>query len=156
VAAKFHVGGVYFITAWNAVVLLGTVVGYFEVITGAKGFNVESAEEDGAGERSAVRDVMYDGTDGAGERRANEEEETDPTEITPLIRQRRRIGWPSTKKQHAEGGAIGWWILQLLIVVPAPAILMTHIGVMMIASMSQTLSDGSSPAIGKGYLLVQR
>ena len=130
-------------------VLLGGTVGFLEEITGAKGLDMEPDREGEGGEdRIAVRGVRYDGEDGEGgpEHRENEEVETEPTEITPLIQQR-RLRWPSTAQK--EGGAIGWWILQLLIVVPVPVILASHIAVLVVGAMSQTLSDGGSPAISE-------
>jgi hypothetical protein len=142
--SKLGVGGGYFISAWNAVVLLGGAVGYLEEITGAKGLDMEPDREGGE-DRIAVRGVRYDGEDGEGGPE-HEEVETEPTEITPLIQQR-RLRWPSTAQK--EGGAIGWWILQLLIVVPVPVILASHIAVLVVGAMSQTLSDGDSPAISK-------
>ena len=149
---EWSIGSSYFISAWNAVVLLGVTVGFLEGITGAKGFDRDSVEEEGDGEeRITVRGVRYEegGGEGGSAHLQNEELETDPTEITPLIRQR-RVRCPSaTKKGDDEDqGASGWWILQLLLVVPIPVILVSHIMVLMIGSMSQTLSDGNSPTIG--------
>jgi hypothetical protein len=101
--------------------------------------------------------VRYDGTEGDAERQDNEEIETNATETTPLIQQRRRLHWSSPKNQEEDGeqggGAIGWWILQLLIVVPVPAVLMSHIWLLMMDGVSQTLSDGSNPIIGNISLL---
>jgi hypothetical protein len=156
VLGKLHIGGLYFISAWNIVILLGTAIGCLEAITGAKGFDTESVEqEEGGGGRSAARGMRYDGAEGTSESRENEEGETDPTEATPLIRQRRRLRWSSPKRQGGhrtdDGGAIGWWILQLLIVVPVPVILLSHVGVLMMGAMSQTLADGSSPVIGNVF-----
>jgi hypothetical protein len=42
--------------------------------------------------------------------------------------------------------------LQLLIVVPVPVILVVHIGVLLLAALAQTLSDGSSPTMGEDLL----
>lgn len=153
VLGKLHIGGLYFISAWNIVVLLGAAIGCLEAITGAKGFDTESVEqEEGGGGRSAAGGTRYDGAEGTSESRVDEEGEADPTEATPLIRQRRRLRWSLPKRQGEDrtdgGGAIGWWILQLLIVVPVPVILLSHVGVLMMGAMSQTLADGSSPVIG--------
>jgi hypothetical protein len=163
VLGKLHIGGLYFISAWNAVVLLGGALGCLEGITGAKGFDKETVEEEeSGGERIPVRGVMYDGGGGeeGSEHRENEEVETDPTEITPLIQQR-RLRWSSVAKKQREleggkeeGGAIGWWILQLLIVVPFPVVLVSHVGVLMMGAVSQTLADGSVPAIGNVFLFL--
>lgn len=43
---------------------------------------------------------------------------------------------------------MGWWIVQMLIVVPIPVMLVAHIGVILVDSMAQTLADGGSAALG--------
>lgn len=166
VVSKLQIAGLYLITAWNAVVLLGSAIGCLEGITGANNFDAESleAEADGEGEGGegedeqvrAVRGVMYDADRPVEEGAENEEVETDPTEITPLIRQR-RVHWASTKGEGLEdadgenGGALLWWILQLVIVVPVPLILISHIAVVLMGALCQTLADGSSPITGESY-----
>lgn len=163
VVSKMQIGGLYLFTAWNAVVLLGSAIGCLEGITGAKNFDAESleAEEDAVGEADgdeevrAVRGVMYDVDRQVEEGEGNEEVETDPTEITPLIRQR-SLRWSSAKGKGAEnadgqedGGALIWWILQLVIIVPVPLILVSHIAVVLMGALCQTLADGSSPVVGE-------
>lgn len=146
---KFRIGGLYFISAWNIVILLGAGIGCLEGMAVAYGLKSESVEEESAGERSVVRGTRYDGVEeGAGH--GNDGMETDATENTPLIPQRRRLHWSSAQhgKDDEQRGRIGWWISQLVIVVPVPAILMSHIGLLLMGGMSQTLSDGSNPVIG--------
>ena len=70
--------------------------------------------------------------------------ETAPTEITPLI-QHRRMKF-KTDNSEDDTGTIGWWILQMLILVPFPVILMVQIAIMMLYSMNQTLTDGIPPS----------
>ena len=53
VLGKLHIGGLYFISAWNAVVLLGGALGCLEGITGAKGFDKETVEEEEADDMDA-------------------------------------------------------------------------------------------------------
>jgi hypothetical protein len=139
-------GGTYFITAWNAVVLLGAVLACVEGMAGARGYE---DEEEIASQRHHVRGVRYDAVGTAenghqdsenGNQRVDVIEETEPTEVTPLIAQR---GQPARSSE--EQGAIGWWIAQLLVVVPLPVILASHIAVIMLFAMNQTLIDGTSP-----------
>ncbi|KAG7452279.1 uncharacterized protein BT62DRAFT_960318 [Guyanagaster necrorhizus] len=126
--SKAGVGGVYFVTGWNVLVFLACCIGCVEGMVGAEGttpflvlvreFTPPTEEEQVAGE--------------------------EPTENTPLI--------PRTRHDvhvlgQEETGAIGWWILQMFIVVPAPVILVSHIALITLSSMSQTLSDGSSAVI---------
>ncbi|KAG2050937.1 hypothetical protein BDR06DRAFT_917279 [Suillus hirtellus] len=140
-------GGTYFITAWNAVVLLGAILACVEGMAGARGY--EDEEEIGR-QRRQVRGVHYDAVDTAenghhdsenGDQRVGLIEETEPTEITPLIAQN---GQPTPSGE--EQGAIGWWIAQLLVVVPLPVILVSHIAVILLFAMNQTLTDGASPS----------
>ncbi|KAG2109315.1 uncharacterized protein F5147DRAFT_798447 [Suillus discolor] len=135
-------GGTYFITAWNAVVLLGTILACVEGMAGARGY--EDEEEIGR-QRRQVRGVHYDAVDTAenGDQRVGIIEETEPTEITPLIAQH---GQPTPSGE--EQSTIGWWIAQLLVVVPLPVILMSHIAVILLLAMNQTRIDGASPSGG--------
>jgi hypothetical protein len=143
-------GGTYFITAWNAVVLLGAVLACVEGMAGARGY--EDEEVTGR-QRRSVRGVHYDAVGTAenghqdsenGQQHADVVEETEPTEITPLIAQH---GQPTPLGE--EQGAIGWWIAQLLVVVPLPVILVSHIAVILLLAMNQTLTDGTSPFGGE-------
>lgn len=121
-----------------------------------------------------VRGVLYQINEEPDEERADghrdtEPVETEPTEITPLIRQRRRrssggreyivgvdgeaILIEDTTSKGAGCDEIGWWILQYLALVPFPLILVFQILVLLLHSLSQTLVDGSSPNTGV-YLLL--
>ena len=46
-----------------------------------------------------------------------------------------------------------WWALQMLVVIPLPALLMSQLQLLLLESLSGTLVDGSSPIIGE-YLHV--
>ena len=50
--------------------------------------------------------------------------------------------------------SLGWWIIQLLLVVPVPVTLLVHILVLLVDSLSQTLSDGNNPIIGSSALFL--
>ncbi|KAG2158710.1 uncharacterized protein EDB93DRAFT_1290778, partial [Suillus bovinus] len=134
-------GGTYFITAWNAVVFLGAVLACVEGMAGARGYE---DEEEIQGQRRYVRGVHYDAVDTAENGQQDSENghqrETEPTEITPLIAQHGQ-----SRPLGEEQGAIGWWIAQLLVVVPLPVILASHIAVIVLLATNQTLTDGTSP-----------
>ncbi|KAG9312220.1 hypothetical protein JVU11DRAFT_7519 [Chiua virens] len=139
-----EIGSTYVITAWNACAFVGCATGLLEAMTNARGFGIEteawhenhtysgsgyhaiSTEEEVNEQRSSTRIV----------------EEPEPTETTPLVPRERLRPLPPTPDE----GAIGWWILQLLLVVPFPVILVFHISVMVLGAVNQTLTDGNSPA----------
>ncbi|KAJ7633001.1 hypothetical protein FB45DRAFT_792335 [Roridomyces roridus] len=129
-AASSGIGGLYFITAWNAAVLLACVVGCIENMLGAEG-SYEVYRR--------ARHVHYAPLPVHDDTVPPAEAETEDTETTPLL--------PSTpaRASKEENGAIGWWILQLVIAVTVPVTLLGHILVLLAGAMTQTLSDGSSP-----------
>jgi hypothetical protein len=137
---KLRVGGVYFVSAWNAVALLGGVLGFVEVMLRSPVVERERV----------VRFISPEGEDN--EEGEEHEPEAEPTEHTPLIQQQPLIPrlHPAIKKD--EGGAIGWWILQVLVMVPVPVILVLHITVLLLGASPQTLADGNSPAIGVFFI----
>lgn len=133
----------YFITIWHFFLLLALVLGYCEVLVGARG----TREDVAAGARRMVRGIRYQVDESvppdAHGIRHGVEVETEPTEITPLIVQR-----PPDHKEGEVPGAVGWWIAQVLIAVPIPIILLSHVGILLLDGLSQTLADGSSAALG--------
>jgi hypothetical protein len=138
VVGKLRIGGVYFVSAWNAVALLGSVLGCIEVMLRAPGVE----------RQRVVRFIAPEGEDNEGQPEEGEEHEPEPTEQTPLIQQQPLLPrlQPAIKKD--EGGAIGWWILQAIVMVPVPVILVLHITILLLGALPQTLADGSSPVIG--------
>ncbi|KII95471.1 hypothetical protein PLICRDRAFT_98578 [Plicaturopsis crispa FD-325 SS-3] len=141
VLAKLHLGGIYWVSAWNAVALVGSVLALLEAIVTARsnsGVIILDSDDEERGDTRYVSGIRYDVAGSDDGQHEGEEVETEPTEITPLVQQRRRV---SKKDQD---GTIGWWILQMLVVVPVPAILIFHIGVFLLAALAQTLADGSS------------
>ncbi|KAJ7681779.1 hypothetical protein B0H17DRAFT_942691 [Mycena rosella] len=128
------IGGVYFVTAWNAAVLLACVVGCVENMLGAQG----------SYDAHRLRRVHYDALPQRDEEHHEpataEDANPDATEATPLM-QSSQAPPPRTKE---ESGAIGWWILQLILAVGVPVTLVGHIAIMVLPAIVQTLSDGSS------------
>lgn len=147
-----EIGSTYFITAWNACALLGCIVGLVEAMTSAPGFEAEN----GAGpENHTWGGIRYQAIsteeEASGQQSSRIVEDPEPTETTPLV-QREHVH--SMAPPDERQGAIGWWILQLLLVIPLPVILVFHISVMVLTAMNQTLTDGNNPVLGKSALNV--
>ncbi|RDX48595.1 hypothetical protein OH76DRAFT_1352007 [Lentinus brumalis] len=84
--------------------------------------------------------------------------ETDPTEITPLMHQHRRVsqggseyltlGRPGDVTVVGKSAdEYGWWIGQMLVLVPATVLLLFQLEVLLLNALMHTLVDGSSPAM---------
>ncbi|KAJ6618853.1 hypothetical protein B0H10DRAFT_1794655 [Mycena sp. CBHHK59/15] len=131
------IGGGYFITAWNATVLLVCAIGCVENMFGAHcSYEVPHRFVRGVRYNAAPqRDEEHPVVEGEA---AAAEEETEATEATPLVQR------PQGARTKEESGAIGWWILQLVLAITVPVTLLGHIIVLLIAATSQTLADGSS------------
>ncbi|KAJ7685578.1 hypothetical protein DFH06DRAFT_46853 [Mycena polygramma] len=130
-AISSGIGGVYFITAWNAAVLLACGIGCVEIMAGAHGsYDLP---------RRFGPHVHYAALPQREDEPVPTEADTEATEATPLIHSSAHA--PRTKD---ESGAIGWWILQFILAVSVPVTLVAHITVLLLAAMSQTLTDGSS------------
>ncbi|TCD67779.1 hypothetical protein EIP91_011965 [Steccherinum ochraceum] len=136
-------------------------------------------EEQDVGERRYVRGVRYErvanaeNENGGGETSrtavaADEPVETEPTEITPLMHQHRRrsgsgheyvvgIDGGLTRVKDGKGAnagyeETGWWIAQMLVVIPIPALLKFQLLVLLVHSLGNTMVDGSSPVIVYGAI----
>ncbi|KAF9463513.1 hypothetical protein BDZ94DRAFT_1321670 [Collybia nuda] len=142
-----QLGGTYALSALAGCIFLGWAVGAVEGLLETQNGEDEHSEADATGERRYVRGIRYDAIEGAEPEVPGEEIQTEPTEITPLIHQRPAQNGSAPKGDTTEGGAIGWWIVQMLLVVPIPVILISHIGIMFIGSMAQTLGDGGGVAV---------
>ncbi|GBE82458.1 Vacuolar membrane protease [Sparassis crispa] len=169
---KRHIGGVYWVTAWNISAWIvcgislveGAVRELKDPETGKKAgldLTVEDEQEE-ASNRRFVRGVLYEApepqdTDGA---EASEEHgevvDTEPTEITPLMHQHRRRsssgreyvtvnGVVDQAALEAKYEEFGWWILQLLVSVPLTALLLFQVVLLLLHALSNTMVDGSSP-----------
>lgn len=140
-----EIGSTYFITAWNVCALLGCIVALVEGMSSIGGFEAET--EVGSEHHAYVEGTQYqaisteeDADDQQSSHRIEEDHE--PTETTPLVS---REPLPPCQEQSV----MGWWILQLLLVVPLPVILVSHIVVAILGATCQTLTDGNSPALSK-------
>ncbi|EIW82238.1 hypothetical protein CONPUDRAFT_54548 [Coniophora puteana RWD-64-598 SS2] len=147
-------GGIYLLATWNAAALLASILGVAEALT--------YTHAEGAGGTRYVRGVRYDAVStsvedaGGSDRSARSPTrtlgegtlvETAPTEITPLIQQRQIKTGAGERQTGGEDdtGTIGWWILQMLVLVPLPVILMVHVAIILMYSMNQILTDGLPP-----------
>lgn len=158
VVSKTGMGGLYFISAWNVVVFIGCFLACLEGMFGAKGTATTIPEHNHppAGPRRVEGNEHHEhGNDHHDQHPHDAEAEGDAaTETTPLILHQHR-SQPAASSKREESGAIIWWLLQLLVVVPLPVILVSHIGVLLIAAMSQTLADGNSAVVGQSQSTVR-
>lgn len=147
------IGGVYVVTIWNSLAWLGCILSGLEEILGARGTTVWEIHAEETERTHLVRGIRYDAIPQNEHEGQDEiqEVETEPTAITPLVAQQRaRSRTPHGNDfKSEESGAIGWWILQFLAVVPLPVILFSHIGIILLGALPQTLADGSSATVGK-------
>ncbi|KAJ7766790.1 hypothetical protein B0H16DRAFT_1522499 [Mycena metata] len=134
VAVDSGIGGTYFVTAWNAAVLIACMIGSVENMLGAQGsYEVP---------HRFFRRARYDAVPQLEAESSSQavEAEAQATEATPLI----QSSSPPTSAKD-ESGAIGWWILQLALAVSVPVTLVAHIAILVIGATAQTLADGNSP-----------
>ncbi|PCH35669.1 Zn-dependent exopeptidase [Wolfiporia cocos MD-104 SS10] len=149
-----ELAGLYWVSAWHACAWAAASVALVEGVVrawqgreeGGKadlGLTVEDDydESDGAGRRY-VRGVRFEAAEENGRDAQGEVVETEPTEITPLMHQHRAAG------RRGEGESAyaeyGWWIVQLLVAVPLPALLLFQLELLLVQALMNTLVDGSS------------
>ncbi|KXN82659.1 hypothetical protein AN958_02336 [Leucoagaricus sp. SymC.cos] len=148
---KLQIGGSYFLTGWYIFVYLAAVVGSTERIfrhgklaksqkRPATPVRADSPEEHGLQDQPVLSSSPND-VSSAKTQDADPDKKPKPHERTPLITRK-----PPTEHQQDIGSA-GWWIFQLLLVIPIPVILVAHLMMIFMAALSQTLSDGSSPLV---------
>lgn len=77
--------------------------------------------------------------------------ETAPTEITPLMYQRRRNWWIAKEAgvPVEDRDEVGWWMLQILLLVPVLLVLVGRIGLLLVGEMRQSLVDGGTAWTGE-------
>lgn len=151
----------------------GNEMGTYSFLFSSYGEQEVRAEGAVAGRRQ-VRGVLYEAPEPMLDSEAGEngvhhstqaptegvEVETEPTEITPLIHQHRR---------HTEGGGEyltvdapddvkvvgkpadehGWWIAQVLLLIPPVTVLLFQLEVLLLNATMHTLPDGSPPFTGE-------
>ncbi|KAH8103501.1 hypothetical protein BXZ70DRAFT_926000 [Cristinia sonorae] len=176
---RLQIGSSYWVTAWYLCTWVAALIALGEGAQRAKNGGEEGGkgelnlvgeprpEDADVGERRFVRGIRYDRLPEAenGERgRAPQDDipvETEPTEITPLIRQQRRRSQGGSeyvlgidgeltrvddgKRSNVGYQETGWWIAQMLALVPFPALLEFSLLVLLVHSLKNTMVDGSSP-----------
>ncbi|TFK63671.1 Zn-dependent exopeptidase [Pluteus cervinus] len=146
-----QIGGTYFLTAWSLFAFLGSSLTVAESI-----FLVDSQSRRYAAIPSAEDAHILDGsalpTNDSDELAGDDE---DTTEHTPLMIR------PSQHGAHIRGQndlkadeSVKWWSAQLLLTIPIPIILVSHVLWLFTTSLNQTLSDGSSPVILYGAISI--
>ncbi|KAH9949297.1 hypothetical protein B0H21DRAFT_147569 [Amylocystis lapponica] len=166
---RWHLGGLYWVTAWNISAWTVAVVTLVEgaaraVQEGAEArkivLDLTGEEEESEGEQRMVRGVRYETPENGGERDGTpvngvgqaEVVETEPTEITPLMQQHRN-GYDGVNGRAGEAVGsgkdeeYGWWIAQLLLAVPLSALLLFRLELLVLLGLNNTVCDGSSPRI---------
>ncbi|TFK21946.1 putative zinc metalloprotease [Coprinopsis marcescibilis] len=141
VIGKAQIGGVYTLTVWYIGVWGASVAGTLQAVL--------TTTKTDKGKKRARRSSSASSSDSSSSSSDSEDEPT-PTvpnsERSPLLGNRGNgsTNNRSKAKDGDEGGAIGWWIVQILLTVPGVVLLVGQIGVLLLDAMSQTLSDGSS------------
>ncbi|EMD33040.1 hypothetical protein CERSUDRAFT_118442 [Gelatoporia subvermispora B] len=175
---KLSLTGLYWITAWNICAWLASCLSLAEAVWREKrGYDLDrkgeldlSGPNDEVDEtipaRRYVAGVLHEAPETNGEREIDNDEaeivETDPTEITPLMHQHRRVSASGREYttidvgsgDRAEPEEYGWWIPQLLLLVPIPAVLLFQIELMLLGALDNTLVDSSSPIVAYAGLAV--
>ncbi|TDL26147.1 Zn-dependent exopeptidase [Rickenella mellea] len=134
--SNVQLGGLYFVTFFHVATLTALVIGLLEQFELPAGFRRRRL--------LPPRIEVHDEANGANEHENDEEHaEADAAdERTPLIQAN---GQAIKDEDLDEDNVIGLWFLQFLLAVPFPVILITEIGVMLLAALGQTLADGSKP-----------
>jgi hypothetical protein len=130
-----NVGGIYVFSAWNVFAFLGCAVGLIENISHATRISFTGEESRSSAEVSP----SYNGS--------STSTTSEFTETSPLL-EKPAQAIPQPSQIVDERPSFGWWIIQLLLVVPVPITLLTHILLLLVDSLSQTLSDGNNPVVG--------
>ena len=136
--ARAQVGGLYVVTVWNTGVWIACVLAAVEGM-------MLPVPQDGPRVRfhnshhHHHHELEEDQDDDD-----NQEQRQPPTEATPLIGHSR-----TSLRKPQEGGVVGWWIVHLLLTIPAPVLLIAQMGSLLLDSLPQTLADGSPAYVGK-------
>lgn len=163
---RLQIGGTYFLTGWNIFVFLGCVSALFERLllksktrlarpepsATMEGEESEVHQSSAQSKPGSIREIEGDQVGPSSSttnlpqllRNGGLQRASRPTERTPLLSSSRGHG----VIEQEESGAIGWWILQLALVIPIPVVLLSHILLLFVEALNQTLSDGNSPVIG--------
>jgi hypothetical protein len=132
---KPGLGGGYLMSAWNV------CVGLSIMMAGIAGVVTAGHEE-----YRAVGDEAYEELDGEN----TTEAVTEPDESTPLIQR----SSSNLRRDNGEAETLAgtwWWIPQFIVSVPLPVILFSHVAMLLLDAMPQTIADGS-PAVSGQFI----
>jgi hypothetical protein len=160
-----HLSGLYFLTFFNASSLAALLLAYGEImmlepksrlagqIYEGEDENIETTLEADTDTRRGTygsvngEQIVRASVDDAVNHTVQEDIDAS-TEQTPLIRIRRKI--VGLKSERFEEKQVdGFWLGELLLILPFPLILVTQLALMLLAALSQTLSDGQPPSPGE-------
>jgi uncharacterized integral membrane protein len=138
--ARAKVGGLYVVTVWNTGVWIACLLAAVEgmmlpVPHGGPRVRFHNAHPH---HHHELEDQDADDDED------NQDRRQPPTEATPLIGHSR-----ASLRKPQEGGVVGWWIVHLLLTIPAPVLLIAQMGSLLLDSLPQTLADGSPASVGK-------
>jgi len=136
---QLHLGGVYPFTAWNTFAFLGCAVALIE--------NVSPTAKISVWGKDSCSTVKIPSPANPLPRTTTPEF----TETSPLLEIPAQA---EPQSQVDDLPSLGWWIIQLLLVVPVPITLLVHILVLLVDSLSQTLSDGNNPIVGSSAIFL--
>lgn len=78
----------------------------------------------------------------------SEDQLPEPTETTPLVKKQKLAQVLGTAAEDT-GKGMKLWLAQLLIVVPVPVVLVSHIAILLVGAMTQSIVDGGPVWLGK-------
>ncbi|KDR69787.1 hypothetical protein GALMADRAFT_160277 [Galerina marginata CBS 339.88] len=132
-------GSGYLVSAWNACVGVGCVIGAIEGLVTSPYWKVREEYDELEGD---------EGDEDRGLPHRSHRHVEDADESTPLILRENEAAHPRhlAHVPGEEGGGLAtwWWIPQFLVSVPFPVILLGHVTMLVLDGMSQTLADGAS------------
>jgi hypothetical protein len=128
---RINIAGLYWIAFWNASLLVAVVLGMSESLWG-----------NGRAGKLIPHRRESEGDQGT---RPGEQQETEASETTPLLRQ--HASQTSSPVPDEKGKNI-WWILQFIFSSTAPVLNLATIYSIWINAMPQTIPDGGPVGIG--------
>ena len=128
---RINVAGLYWVAFWNASSLAAMVLGMSEILW-----------NNGRAGRSIPHRRESEGNQGT---QTGEQQETEASETTPLLRQHSPQSSPQVPD---EKGNDFWCILQFMFSSTAPVLNLATIYSIWISAMPQTIPDGGSVGIG--------
>jgi len=156
--ARAKVGGLYFITAWYVGVWGAGLVGCSQSFAGFSEVLRKRKKAVRRARSASSSSSSSSSSDSEDERRDRRDRASERTPLLGLFRQTRNDGTSASgsssnglaaavakaKREYEEGGAIGWWIVQVLLSVPVFVVLVGQLALLLLDAMNQSLTDGGS------------